>query len=234
MRKLLTTTSIIVLTLGILLGVADRVGAHLAEQEIAKGVATQLASRNITSAPPEVTVVGFPFLTQVARGNYDEIQVNLRDLKGGTLPLPLLEARAYDVRASLKGLSEGTEKAIATLVTGLGTLSYADLVQESGLTGMTLSGDGKNLRMTGNVGVAGELRGSATVTVIDGRVRIQVTELTASNLSGPAQQLVDSYKSKLARTFSLPPMPFNLRLESVSPASTGLVIGVSAKEVELG
>jgi hypothetical protein len=170
----------------------------------------------------------------VASGNYDEIHLNLRDLKGGTLPLPLLEVRAYDVRATVEGLRNGTEKAVATLVDGTGTLSYADLVEVSGLVGVTLVGDGSVLRVTGNAGIAGQLRGAARVTVIDGKVRIQVTELTASNLAPIAQQLVDNYKNRLARTFELPPMPFDMKLVRVNPAPTGLEISVTANEVVLG
>jgi hypothetical protein len=234
MRKLLAWLGVLIIVLGIILGVLDRVGVHYAEQQIAKNIAAELASRNITSAPPEVTITGFPFLTQVVAGNYDEIQLNLRDLKGGTLPLPLLEVHAYDVRATVEGLRNGTEKAVATLVNGTGTLSYADLVTVSGLEGVTLIGDGSVLRLTGSAGIAGQLKGAAKVTVIDGRVRIQVTELTASNLAPIAQQLVNTYKDRLARTFDIPPLPFNMKLQSVNPAPTGLEISVTAKEVELG
>jgi hypothetical protein len=181
-----------------------------------------------------VTITGFPFLTQVAAGNYDDIELHMRDLRGGMLPLPVLDVHAYDVRASLQGLQDGTEKPVATRMTGVGTLSYASLVEAAGLSGITLSGDGKQLRLNGLVPVAGELRGAASVTVVDGKVRIQVTELTAANLTPAAQVLVDSYKTKLARTFSLPALPFNLKLEGVSPAPSGLQIAVSAKEVVLG
>lgn len=235
MRKALGWVAVLVIVIGIILGVLDRVGVHYAEQQVAKNISAELTSRNMRSAPPEVTITGFPFLTQVAAGNYDEIQLNLRDLKGGTLPLPLLEVRAYDVRATVEGLRNGTEKAVATVVNGTGTLSYADLVRVSGLEGVTLTGDGSVLRVTGNVGIAGELRGAARVSIVEnGRVRIQVTELTASNLAPIAQQLVDNYKDRLARTFDIPPLPFNMKLKNVNPATTGLEISVSATEVELG
>jgi ABC-type uncharacterized transport system ATPase component len=82
--------------------------------------------------------------------------------------------------------------------------------------------------------VAGALSGAAKVTVTNGRVRIQVTELTAANLAPAAQQLINTYKDRLARTFDLPQLPFNMKLERVNPAPTGLEISVSAKEVELG
>lgn len=235
MRKALGWVAVLVIVLGMVLGVLDRVGVHYAEQQVAKNISAELTSRNMSSAPPEVTITGFPFLTQVASGNYDEIQLNLRDLKGGTLPLPLLEVHAYDVRATVEGLRNGTEKAVATLVNGTGTLSYADLVAVSGLDGLTLTGDGSVLRVTGDGGIAGELRGAARVSVVEGgKVRIQVTELTASNLAPIAQALVDTYKDRLARTFELPPLPFHLKLKGVNPAPTGLQISVTATEVELG
>lgn len=234
MRRLSTVLLVVLIALGIVLGVVDRVAAHYAEQEIAKHVSTQLASRQITSAPPQVTVTGFPFLTQAAQGVYEDIQVNLRDLRGGVLPLPLLEVHAYDVRASIDGLRNGTEKPVATRMTGLGTMSYTSLVEASGLTGVNLRGDGKQLLITGVIPVAGELNGAAKVTVIDGKVRLEVTQLTAANLTPAAQALVDQYKSKLARTFSLPVLPFGLKLEGVNPAPSGMQISVSAQEVVLG
>lgn len=234
MRKLLITLTVLVVVFGGILLIADRVGADFAEDRIAEQVSTNLASRNITSAPPEVTVTGFPFLTQVAAGNYDEIRLKLRDLRGGTLPLPLLDVHAYDVRATVDGLRNGTEKPVATRVTGVGTLSYADLVKASGLDGVTLTGDGNQVRMSANGGLVGELRGAATVSVVDGKVRIQVTELTASNLAPAAQNLVNSYRSQLGRTFTLPALPFNLKLQTVNPTPGGLEVGVAADEVQLG
>jgi hypothetical protein len=233
-RRLTTFALVILLALGITVGVADRVAAHYAEGRIAEQVTAQLAAHSITSAPPEVTVTGFPFLTQAMNGKYDDIQVNLRDLRGGAVPLPLLIIHAYDVRASIDGLRNRTEKPVATQMTGVGTLSYTSLVQAAGLSGITLSGDGKQLRVNGLVPVAGELHGAATVTVVDGQVRLQVTELTAANLSPAGQALVDQYKTKLARTFSLPALPFNLHLDGVTPAPSGLQIAVSAQEVVLG
>ncbi|WP_162908242.1 LmeA family phospholipid-binding protein [Allorhizocola rhizosphaerae] len=234
MRRLLNISAVVVLVLAVLLAVADRVGAHYAEQAIGERVSAQLASRQITSSPPEVTVKGYPFLTQVLRGNYTEIRVNLRDVKTGNLPIPQLDVRAYDVRASLDGILNGTEKVTATRVDGVGTLSYASLVEASGIRDLTMSGDGNVLRISGNVPVAGLLTGAARVTVIDGRVRIQVTELTAANANASTNAVLNQYKSRLgAATFSLPQMPFQLQLSSVTPATTGLEIGMTATEVPL-
>ncbi len=234
MRRFLNISAVVVLVFVVLLVVTDRVGAHYAEQAIGEKVSAQLASRQITSSPPEVSIMGYPFLTQVLRGNYSEIRVNLRDVKTGNLPIPQLDVRAYDVRATLDGMVNGTGKVIATRVDGVGTLSYASLVEASGIKDLSMSGDGNVLRISGNVPVAGVVTGAAKVTVIDGKVRIQVTELTAASANQATNAILNQYRSQLgAATFSLPQMPFQLKLASVTPGLGGLEIGMTTTEVEL-
>ncbi|WP_020520656.1 LmeA family phospholipid-binding protein [Catelliglobosispora koreensis] len=234
MRKLLVTVGVLVIVVGVALGIGDRLAASYAEEQIAKQVSANLASRNITAAPPDVEIVGIPFLTQVMAGNYDEIVLNLRDLRGGVLPLPVLEVHAYDVRASLDGLRDGTEKPVATRMTGTGTLSYADLAKASGLKDVSLGGDGELLQVSGMVPLAGEVKGSARVTVVSGQVHLEVMSLSASNLTAQANKIVNDYRSLLNRSFALPPLPFGLKLENVRPTPGGVIAEVSATEVELG
>lgn len=235
MRRSVNVTLVILLVLLVLVGVADRVGAHYAETLIAERISQQLAKRQIQSSPPEVTITGYPFLTQVLAGNYSEIQVDLRDVRAQQLPIPLLKVRAHDVRADAQELMNGTGKVIATKIDGTATLSYTSLVEASGLKDVTMSGDGTDLRISGNVPVAGVMTGRAEVTVDgEGRVHIRVKELTSANLTPAAQQLINQYKNRLAGvTFSLPPMPFNLKLVDVDPALGGLDITMSTSEVEL-
>jgi len=234
-RRSFNITLVVLLVLLVLVGVADRVGAHYAETLIAERVSQQLTKRQIQSAPPEVTITGYPFLTQVLAGNYSEIQVDLRDVKAERLPIPLLRVRAHNVRADAQEMMNGTGKVIATKIDGTATLSYTSLVEASGIKDVTMSGDGTNLRISGNVPVAGVLTGVAEVTVDgEGKVHIRVKELTAANLTPAAQQLISQYRSRLsAVSFSLPPMPFNLKLVDVDPALGGLDITMSTSEVEL-
>lgn len=234
MRRSATITLVVLLVLLVLVGVADRVGAHYAETLIADRVAQQLTKRQIESAPPEVTITGYPFLTQVLAGNYGEIQVDLRDVKAERLPIPLLKVRAHDVRADAQEMMDGTGKVIATRIDGTATISYTSLLEASGLKDVTMSGDGTNLKISGSLPVTGVLTGVAEVTVVDGRVRIRVKEMTAANLTPAAQQLINQYRDRLSGvTFSLPPMPFNLKLTDVDPGLGGLDITMSTSEVEL-
>jgi hypothetical protein len=237
MRKLLTVLSVLVVLLGVVLVVADRVGVRYAQDEISKRVATQLTSRKLTtSAPPEVTITGVPFLTQAVAGNYKEIRVNLKDLKGGELPLTVLDVIAQDVRAPLSGVLDGTADVIATKVTGTGTVAYTSLVEKSGFTGITLSGEGgDSLRVSGQVPVVGTVTGTASVTVVKGAIRIQVTSLKATNSSASAvaQSLIDTYRSRLVITLKVPVLPFDMVVTGVEPTPEGLKVTVSAQEVKL-
>jgi LmeA-like phospholipid-binding len=233
-RRALNITAVILALLVAVLAIGDRVGVHYAEKAIAERVALQLKERNVTSAPPEVTITGYPFLTQVLRGNYDEIDVDLRDVRTEKLPIPLLRVKAYDVRASVSDMMDGKGKVVASRIDGTATLSYQALVEAGKLKDITLSGDGTNLRISGNVPIAGLVSGAAEVTAVEGKVRIKVKELTAANAAPVAQRLINQLKDQLgAIVFSLPPMPFNLKLVKVHPGLGGLEISMTTTEVEL-
>lgn len=236
MRKFLTVTGVLVVLLGGLLVVADRVGVNLAEKEIAKRISARLSANGITSSTPDVDITGVPFLTQVLRGEYEEIDLTLRDLTGGKVPLPLLTVQAKGVRAPLSGLRDGTAEATAAKVTGTGTVAYTSLVQAGNLPGLTLHGDGgRVLSISGKVAVLGELKGRAEVTVVDGKVRLRVIELNSASgaLTNAAQMLLTTYRNRMAVTLPLPALPFGLVLKDVQTAETGLLVTMTANEVNL-
>ncbi|WP_155375527.1 LmeA family phospholipid-binding protein [Catellatospora vulcania] len=234
MRKFLTITAVVLVVLGVLVVVGDRVGAHYAEREIAARVSARMQDQGVTSTPPEVEIQGFPFLTQVAAGKYTEIDITMRDLKGGQLPLPLLNVAAHNVEAPLSQLMDGTARPVAARVNGDATVSYASLVEASGLTGISLTSAGSNdVRVTGKVPIIGEVTGTAEVTVVDGsHVRLRVTSLKGA-AGSVSQTIINAYKDRLAVTLTLPKLPFNLELTDVQTESTGLIVSFTAKDVEL-
>ncbi|MEV4417322.1 DUF2993 domain-containing protein [Catellatospora sp. NPDC049609] len=233
MKKFLSITIALLVVLGILLAVADRVGVHYAEREIGDRVATRLQSQGITSTPPEVKVQGIPFLTQVAAGRYDEIELTMRDLKGGQLPLPLLTVSAYDVEAPLSQLMDGTARPVAARVDGVATVSYASLVEASGLSGVTLRSAGENVvEVSGKLPLIGAVSGKAEVTIVDGKVRLRVTELRG--VAGAIRQsIIDAYRDRLAVTLSPPKLPFEMELQDVTTEPTGILVAFAATDVEL-
>ena len=97
MRKLL----IFVIILAGLLVAADRIGVVVADHEIAGHIQTayHLPSK------PSVSVHGFPFLTQVISGHYDEIDMSTRQLTTQGVTVSNLTAQLTGVRAPLSDLT---------------------------------------------------------------------------------------------------------------------------------
>ncbi|CAM5227389.1 hypothetical protein SVIOM74S_03023 [Streptomyces violarus] len=71
---------ITVVILGGLFVAADRLAVHFAEGE----VADRLKSRENLSTTPDVSINGFPFLTQVAGGELDDVEVGIDGYEAAT------------------------------------------------------------------------------------------------------------------------------------------------------
>ncbi len=122
LRRLL----IVVLVLGVLFVVVDRVAVHFAESEAADKLKT---SEGLTDTP-DVSIKGFPFLTQVAGGELDDIEVGIRNYEapsgdGGE------KIRIDDLNADMKGVRFTGDYSSATAATATGTalISYEELLR---------------------------------------------------------------------------------------------------------
>jgi hypothetical protein len=242
-RRLLITLIVLLVLLGIGLFVVDRFGASFAERKIAERVAQEVANNGATSAEPDVTIGGVPFVTQVLDGNYKEITILLRDFSGAagngkTVKLPLLDIRAKDVRAPLDTIRSGNGKIIATTVTGAGTLDYASLAGLIDRKGIVLGESGGKLTVKGPVEALGrtfDVSGTANLTVKDNVVQVRFAEVTAEGLAGIplVQNLLNSYAKDISIDLKLPALPLQLAVQKVEPRPEGLVVTATADEVPL-
>src|SRR5690606_3474840 len=122
--------------------VADRAAAWAAERTVADKVASELADNGIDSAPPEVSIGGIPFLTQVGAGRFEEITLVLRDVGSAGLVLSRVELVATGVTASTSTALTGEGPIEADLVRGTATIGYATLAALPGpaeLAGLRLA-----------------------------------------------------------------------------------------------
>jgi LmeA-like phospholipid-binding len=124
-RRLTSVLIVLVIVVGGLLLVADRAGAAVAERSISDQVKKEVAARGGTTSEPDVTVGGFPFLTQVLREKYDKITIVMRDVQGEGVRLPRLDVEATNVTASMRTLMGGEGDVVAERVTGTATIGYA-------------------------------------------------------------------------------------------------------------
>ena len=243
-RRLLVTFIILLLILLAALAVADRVAASYAERMIGDKVAEQVSNQKATSEKPDVTIEGIPFLTQVARGEYREIKIELTDLtgpagNGQTLKMKRLDVRANDVLAPIDTIRTGNGDIKARTVTGSGLIDYSQLAQLVGQPGVKLTEkDGKLIGSAPVTALGQTLTVSATaaLAVKSGNVvQVRFSDVKAEGLGDNplVRGLVNSYVQKLAFDLKVPPLPLNLQVEKVEAQADGLKVTAGARDVTL-
>ncbi|MEV0001177.1 DUF2993 domain-containing protein [Micromonospora sp. NPDC050980] len=241
-RKVLIGFVVLLLVLGGLLVVADRVAAGVAERAIADQVRQELAKQDARSAAPEVEVGGFPFLDQVLAGKYEHISIQLTDVQGnvqgGAVELPRLDVDARNVTASLDTLRSGRGDVVAESVDGRGTVTYDSLAKLLNRPGLKLGERDGKLTVTAPVDILGiklTVNGTADLTVNDGKVALRFNDLTADGLPNvaPARTLLSNYAKSISIDVPLPELPFQLNLRKVEPTPDGLVVAGDAENVPI-
>jgi hypothetical protein len=242
-RRLLITFIVLLIIVGGALAVGDRFAASYAEREISNRVAQQVADQDATSEKPEVTIEGVPFLTQVLKGEYQEIKIELRNFSGPagngkTIKMPLLDVRAKDLRAPLDALRNGTGSIVATTVTGSGTIDYATLEALADRDGVKLAEKDGKLAVTAPVKVLNQtvtVNGVADLTVKDNVVSVRFSQVSAPGLPQVplVQNLLNNYAKQLSLSLKVPELPLKLVVRKVQPTAAGLVVTAEASEVHL-
>lgn len=226
--------------LAVLLVVADRVAAWAAQRAVAEHVATELASYQVQSQPPEVTIGGVPFLTQVAGGRFESVTLRLRDVGNGQVRLPLVELTASGVTADASTLIEREGSIDAERVDGAATVGYASVIALTGLDSLDLSaGPDGAVRVRVSTELLGEpvtAVGTGEVSAAGGTVRMRVGDLRIEgrdSLPPEAEPLLADLAGRLSVEVPLPPLPYGLTVESVRAEPAGLVVAVRAANVPL-
>lgn len=245
-RRALIVLVILLLVLAGLLVVADRVAAGIAERVVADQIDQEISRQNVQSSAPEVTVGGFPFLTQVLGGRYDSIKVLLRDVQGPVqgsttaVRVPELTVDARNVTASVDTLRSGQGEVTAEAVNGTGTIAYESVVALIDRPGVKLREQDGKLAVTAPVRVPIleqnlTVQGTANLAVDGDDIVINFDRLTSDDLpNNPAiQSFINGFARQLSVRVPLPPLPFALQLHEVRPLPTGLAVTASAKDVAL-
>lgn len=228
---------LLLLLIGLVVG-ADRVGAYAAERTVAEKVSQEVDKLGVSSSEPDVTIGGFPFLTQVVDGKYEEITIRLRDVSANGVTVPTLDIHATGVNATVSTLMSGDGPITADQVAGTATVGYDSVRALINQRGLTLAEEGGKLRMNLPVTAGGQSFTAvalADVTVVGGVVRLNVTSIRAEGVTLPplGQRLLDGYKSGLSAEIKLPPLPFGLQINGVQAKPEGLAVSASAASVPL-
>ncbi|MFE1752093.1 LmeA family phospholipid-binding protein [Streptomyces anandii] len=221
---------IVVVILGVLFVVVDRVAVHFAEGQ----AADKLRTTENLAGTPDVSIKGFPFLTQVASGELDDVEVGIKDYEAST-GKGAQRIRIDDLKADMKGVAFSGDYSSATAsdATGTATIAYDELLKAVkddpvdlplGVTGkVTALAYGGNGKIRATVEVAGiRLPVLGTATVQGDTVKVH-----ADGIPKFANRALDVSEVKIGE------LPGGIRLDTVRAAQDGVEIGVKGSHVRL-
>ena len=215
-KKLLAVLVILV----ILVIVVDRVGEYLAERYITD----ELETMEGFGDRPQVEIDGFPFLTQLIRNRFSEVEVTVRDI-------PLQENDGPEVTmdrldAAFSDVTRTDGEITATTVRGDGLISYDDLSDYLGIE--VVQGEG------GTVAVADSPDITATPDVIQGPAGFERVVAFDEPVSADGGAVPAEVTRAFAMTIPGVGFPFEVNVRDVRVAEDGLHLDVRGSDLRYG
>ncbi|MDQ0787810.1 DUF2993 domain-containing protein [Streptomyces sp. B3I8] len=243
---------IVVVILGGLFTIADRVAVHFAQSEAADRIKTN----EHLAETPSVSIDGFPFLTQVAGGELDEIHVGIKDYEVATGTAGKSGAagagtiRIDDLHADMHGVdfSSDYSSATARTATGTATISYDELLKAAkpeptqvfpGVTakvlGLSDGGNGKikvKVRLEGSVGPKKFSQTTSilsSVTVEGDTVKVHADSLPETGLGLVERDVrsVTDFQQVIDK------LPGGIKIDKVEAAQEGVHITAKGTDVDV-
>ena len=227
-RSLLITLAV----LCVLFVAVDRLAVTFAESEAEK----RFKAVEGLTVDPEVSIKGFPFLTQVLGGELDTVHVSAEGMEAGN---DKGSVRISRFSADLRGvrLVDDFQSAVAKSATGTAQITYADLnkVAPTGITAAyagrdAATGSGK-VKVTVRVPVLG-LKHTviSRIDVKDGNtISLRAESVPGSGIPG-FEQLV---RQRIDFSEKLTDLPSGISLDRASAGPDGVSITVSGRDVPL-
>jgi hypothetical protein len=240
---------IVTVILGGLFVIADRVAVGFAENK----AADRIKSTEGLASTPDVSIEGFPFLTQVVGGELDDVKIGIKDYEastsgagsaGGTGTI-----RIDDLNAEMHGVAFNGDYSSATAnsATGSASIGYAELLKTAksqptqvapGVTarvvGLSDGGNGK-IKVAVEVSIGGTkvpqpVSVLSSVTVVGGNtVKVHADSLPklGVDLAENRVRAITDFEQKIDK------LPGGIQLDTVQAAANGVDISVKGSNVKL-
>jgi hypothetical protein len=228
MRRLLIGTAVVVIALFV---VVDRIGVRVAQNRVAADV----RRTEHLSSDPSVKIHGFPFLTQMVRGRYSDIEVVINDYQTNhSVPIDRIDVHLHGTEVPLSSVTGSVNRVPVHHVDAVVLFGFAALTSEhSGLRFSFAGGD--QVRVSGSVHV-GTLSVEASATgrvVLNGNsFGVSIDSVTVAD--GAARAAADA---AVRRAFNVstrvPSLPFHFHLTGVRATKSGIEVVGSADNVVL-
>ncbi|AVH57958.1 MULTISPECIES: LmeA family phospholipid-binding protein [Streptomyces] len=244
--RALRTILIVVVILGGLFVIADRVAVGFAEDE----AADRIKSTEGLASTPDVSIEGFPFLTQVVGGELDDVKIGIKDYEASTggANATADTIRIDDLNAEMHGVAFNSDysSATASSATGTASISYAELLKAAkaeptqvaaGVTAQVIGlSDGGN----------GKIKVTVEATVLGTKLPQPVSVLSSVSVSGNTVKVHADTLPKLGVELAegriraitdfeqkIDELPGGIQLDKVEATQNGVDISVKGSDVKL-
>jgi hypothetical protein len=236
LRRLLIALVIVIAVVAL----GDRVANALVERRIATEVANTAAANGAYSdQEPDVKIHGWPFLTQAWTGDFEQIDITLKDVGSNGLTFPSLELVAHDVDADWRELTDGGDAVASTLdVTGSVSVdSIEAIIAEQTGYDLQIHEDG-TASLVGSqelMGVEVELEATGQFEFGDNTLtfRPDAVESLTEGLPPQVQPLVEQAAGEFASTVDLPELPYGIQLSEIAFDGDVVTVSGTAQDVVL-
>lgn len=209
--------------------VADRFGVRMAEDEIGKRVAAQYKLQR----QPDVTIHGFPFLTQVVGGEYDRIDVGLGDWTEQGVTVNDVKIEMRGVRAALNDMINGNSSQVtARTATASAVLPYEVLKQRAPKGVQSIGPNGSDLELRGTyafLGVSAPVDVIVSVKPTGKGIAITPRSVGSAGIRVPLALVQD----RLTYIVPVSNLPIGSRISDIQVTPGGLRVAATAQNVDL-
>lgn len=230
---ILVVVPAVLAVLAVVAVLADRLLAAEAEHRASAYLATPLGQA------AELHVHGSPFLTQAVRGRYRDLEVHAHDLAIGVFRTTSLEAHLNNAYLPLRDLlGRRVRELPVEHVHGHLLIPYRELARVGPVPGLRFFYRDDTLVATARLPVPGlgqvaGVSGEAVAGIgSDGAVVVRVRNIAVAGFTVPGI-VVSQLAPALAFAVPLPPLPYGLRIEQLTPTADGLRVAGSAQAVVL-
>lgn len=226
--------------------VVDRVAVAVAEREMASQIRRgALADLPCSTTPPTVSDVhigGFPFLTQVLTGSFQDVGLAMTGLPTSGPRVERLSVHIHDIHVPIRQLVTGGDGTIriGNLQASV-RMNYTDLntflATQPGRVHLTPVDGGREVRIsaTASIPLLGEqqVSGVTTFSVNDNKVTLVPSQISLDGLLHLTIPLGDLGRYVPQIPVPVGDLPFALTVTSASTDATGLSLAATAKNIKV-
>ncbi|RMI40867.1 LmeA family phospholipid-binding protein [Streptomyces triticirhizae] len=235
--RALRISLIVVVVLAVLAVVADRVALYVTQGEVASRVQDRLGLER----EPDVSINGFPFLTQVLGSELDDVHLGINSY-AATVDGQELSIHDLDIELDNVTLTGGFTQATAARAHGEGMISYTELTRAYGeLMALSGNGFGVEFEYAGDGQLLLVLQASAMGQTLDigevagdlvlegGKVTLSVDEDEIPDIG--SEEMRESARAQLDQERTIAGLPEGLELTSLEPTEEGLKVTVDGENM---